>query len=146
MAFVVHVEIPYTYEELSIYDEAASSPCEDNEGQIIGRNGANKTYTFSVKEEKKSKPPGLITVTATIVAAGTGTVTTVTYPIAKTGQQFVFPNQPDKTTAEAILEHETFQSFVDAINSVRQAVATKQPSLPPDRGTQPKKQRQSKAS
>ncbi|MBB3137534.1 hypothetical protein FHS26_005296 [Rhizobium pisi] len=99
MAFVVYVKIPDEYEQLSIFDEYASSLCEDDDGQICGRAGKNEEYEFSVREDKKSKPPeppGLITVTATIITTTDSGQTvkdtqTVKYPILKSGQHFEFP-------------------------------------------------------
>ena len=100
MAFVVHVKIPGEYEQLSIFDEFASSLCEDKIGKISGRAGKeSEEYKFSVKEDKKSTPPGLITVTATIVIAADPKRTvkdtqTVTYHIPKSGEHFEFPKLP----------------------------------------------------
>lgn len=99
MAFVVYVRIPDEYEKLLIFDEYASSPCEDNDGQICGRAGKNDEYKFSVKEDKKSTPPGLITVTATLITTTDSGRTvkdtpTVKYPVPQSGQHFEFPKPP----------------------------------------------------
>jgi len=99
MAFVVYVKIPDEYEQLSIFDEYASSLCEDGDGQISGRAGKNDEYKFSVKEDKKSTPPGLIAVTATIITTTDSGRTvkdtlTVKYPILRSGQHFEFPKPP----------------------------------------------------
>ncbi|RUM27098.1 hypothetical protein EFQ99_02530 [Rhizobium vallis] len=97
MAFEVSVKILDDYEQLSIFDEYASSLCVDKNGKISGRDGnKNDEYKFSVREDKKSAPPGLITVTATftIITESGRTVKdtpTVKYPILKSGQQFEFP-------------------------------------------------------
>ena len=93
MAFVVYVKILDDYKQLSIFDEYASSLCEDKNGQISDRDGSkNDEYKFSVKEDKKSTPPGLITVTATLTPdKGAERTVTVEYPIQKSGEHFAFP-------------------------------------------------------